>query len=180
MSFRIANRYARALADVVGETADYRRALDEMGALRDVYRESAELQSLFEAPAVALGPKLRVLDAILKRLGTSLAVSNFQRVLVKNYRMNHFEEIYQAFRRVANERLGIVVVRISSASELSERERDGLAARFRELTGKQVEFEFYLDPVLVGGVRAQVGSTVYDGSVRGALDRFREQLTAER
>ena len=177
MAFRIANRYARALADVVGGTSDYGRALAELEAFSTVYAESAELRSLFEAPGVAFVSKLRVLDVIVHRLGTPLAVSNFLRVLVRNYRMNHFAEIYQAFRRIANERLGIVAVKIFSASELAPNEREQLAARFRDLTGKQVEFEFHLDPALVGGVRAQVGSTVYDGSVRGALDRFREQLT---
>jgi F-type H+-transporting ATPase subunit delta len=94
--------------------------------------------------------------------------------------MSHFEEIYQAFRRIANERLGIIAIKVFSAAELIDRDREALAARFRELTGKQVEFEFQIDPDLVGGVRAQVGSTVYDGSVRGALDRFKEQLASER
>jgi F-type H+-transporting ATPase subunit delta len=176
MAFRIAGRYARALADVIADTSDYRRALDELAVFAAVYAESAELRNLFEAPAVSLAAKLKVLDTIVHRLGTSLAVSNFLRVLVKNYRMAHFNEIYQAFRRIANQRLGIVAVKVTSASDLDQAERDAMAARFRELTGKQVEFEFHIDPDLVGGLRAQVGSTVYDGSVRGALSRFKEQL----
>jgi F-type H+-transporting ATPase subunit delta len=177
MAFRIANRYARALADVIGATSDYRHAIDDLAEFGSIYGESSELRNLFEAPAVPLGPKLRVLDEVLKRLNISPGVSNFLRVLVQNYRMSYFDEINRAFRRIANERLGIVAVSVFSANELAEREREALASRFRELTGKQVEFEFHLDPELLGGVRAQVGSTVYDGSVRGALDRFKEQLT---
>lgn len=177
MAFRIANRYARALADVVAEKSDYRRALNDLAAFLSVYRESSELRRVFDAPAVPLASKLRVLDAVVLRLGASLAAANFLRILVRNYRMAHFEQIHQAFRRIANERLGIVAIKIFSAGDLAEPDREALASRFRELTGKQVEFEFHLDPNLVGGVRAQVGSTVYDGSVRGALDRFKEQLT---
>jgi F-type H+-transporting ATPase subunit delta len=176
MAFRVAGRYARALADVIAETSDFRRALDELASFGAVYAESADLRNLFEAPAVPLAAKLKVLDAVLHRLGTSIAVSNFLRVLVKNYRMAHFEEIHQAFRRIANQRLGIVAIKVTSAAQLDQGQRDAMAARFRELTGKQVEFEFRLDPELVGGLRAQVGSTVYDGSVRGALSRFKEQL----
>ncbi len=176
MAFRIAGRYARALADVIAETSEYRRALDELGAFAAVYAESAELRNAFEAPAVPLAAKLKVLDTIVHRLGASLAVSNFLRVLVKNYRMAHFEEIRQAFQRIANQRLGIVAIKVTSAAELDQAQREAMAARFRELTGKQVEFEFHLDPDLLGGLRAQVGSTVYDGSVRGALSRFKEQL----
>jgi F-type H+-transporting ATPase subunit delta len=176
MALRVAGRYARALADVIAETADYRRALDELAAFGTIYAESAELRNLFDAPAVPLAGKLKVLDTIVHRQGTSLAVSNFLRVLVKNYRIAHFEEIRRAFRRIANQRLGIVDVKITSAAELDQVQRDAVAARFRELTGKQVEFEFHLDPDLVGGLRAQVGSTVYDGSIRGALSRLKEQL----
>jgi F-type H+-transporting ATPase subunit delta len=176
MAFRIAGRYARALADVIASTSEYPRALDELATFGSVYKESADLRNLFEAPGVPLPAKIKVLDTIVHRLGTSLAVSNFLRVLVKNYRMAHFEEIHQAFRRIANQRLGVVAVKVTSAAELDQGQREAMAARFRELTGKQVEFEFHLDPDLLGGLRAQVGSTVYDGSVRGALSRFKEQL----
>jgi F-type H+-transporting ATPase subunit delta len=178
MAFRAANRYARALAEVVGGGADYRGLLDELDSFRAVLAESRELLEVFEAPALALTSKLRVLDAVAQRLKLSLPVANFLRVLLKNYRMAFFEDVYRAFRRVAHQRLGIVAVKVYSADALAQAQRDTLAARFGETTGKQVEFEFHLDPDLVGGLRAQVGSTVYDGSVRGALDRLKEQLTA--
>ena len=92
---------------------------------------------------------------------------NFLRVLLANYRMPLLEEAFRPIRKIANEPDGIVQVIISSASELSEAERESVAARFRELTGKQVELEFRIDSELLGGILAQIGSTVYDGSVRG-------------
>jgi F-type H+-transporting ATPase subunit delta len=100
-------------------------------------------------------------------------------VLLANYRMPLLEEVVQAFHRIANDRMGVVQVIISSASDLSEAEREALASRFRELTRKQVELEFRIDSELLGGILAQIGSTVYDGSVRGNLARIREQLTAQ-
>jgi F-type H+-transporting ATPase subunit delta len=86
------------------------------------------------------------------------------------------EEVIQAFRKITNDRLGIVQVKVSSAAGLSEAERELLRARFEELTRKQAELEFHLDGQLIGGLVAQIGSTVYDGSVRGHLERMREQL----
>jgi len=103
---------------------------------------------------------------------------NFLRVLLSNYRMPLLEEAVQAYRKIANDRLGIAQVTISSASDLSEAERESVAARFNKLTGKQVELEFRIDRELLGGILAQIGSTVYDGSVRGNLARIREQLMA--
>jgi len=104
---------------------------------------------------------------------------NFLRVVVSHYRMALLAEILQAFRSLAYARLGIVQVKISSATDLSSEERDLLRARFNELTKQQAELEFHLESTLIGGLVAQIGSTVYDGSIRGHLDRIREQLMEE-
>lgn len=178
MAFRLTNRYARALAEAVSEKGEYRRTLEEIEAFRAVYAESSDLREVLETPAVPMLDKMRLLNTILARFDFSLLTANFFRVLLRNYRLAHLEEIAPAFRRIAYERMGIVQVRVSSAAELSDEEREALTARFERLTGKQVVFEFQRDPDLVGGLRAQIGSTVFDGSVRGALERFKEQLAA--
>jgi F-type H+-transporting ATPase subunit delta len=72
--------------------------------------------------------------------------------------------------------MGIVRVKISSATSLSNEEQATLRTRFNELTRLQSELEFRLDESLIGGLRAQIGSTVYDGSIRGSLDRLRGKL----
>ena len=178
MPMVIATRYARALADVVAASGEYRKVLEELQDFESVYRESPELKEVFASPAVALPQKMKVLEAIGQRLGESPVTLNFLRVLLANYRLPLLEEALQAYRKIANDRLGVVQVTISSASDLSEAERERVAARFRELTGKQVELEFRIEGELLGGILAQIGSTVYDGSVRGNLARIREQLTA--
>jgi F-type H+-transporting ATPase subunit delta len=178
MPMVVANRYARALADVVAASGDYRKVLEELQDFERAYRESPELKEVFASPAVALPQKMKVLEAIGQKLGESPVTLNFLRVLLANYRMPLLEEAVQAYRKIANDRLGVVQVTISSASDLSEAERENVAGRFRELTGKQVELEFRLESELLGGILAQIGSTVYDGSVRGNLARMREQLMA--
>lgn len=176
MAIAVANRYARALADVVGRTGVYRAVLRELQDFAAVYRESADLRQVFETPAVPLPAKMKVLEAILVRLGASPTSSNFLHVLVAHYRMGHLEEIIQAFLKISNDRLGVAQVRIFSAADLPESERQALRARFADLTRKQVELEFHLQGDLLGGILAQIGSTVYDGSVRGHLERIRQRL----
>jgi F-type H+-transporting ATPase subunit delta len=178
MPMVIATRYARALAEVVAATGDYRKVLEELQDFASVHRESPELKEVFASPAVEFPQKMQVLEAIGRRLGESPVTLNFLRVLLSNYRMPLLEEAVQAYRKIANDRLGIAQVTISSASDLSEAERESVAARFNKLTGKQVELEFRIDRELLGGILAQIGSTVYDGSVRGNLARIREQLMA--
>jgi F-type H+-transporting ATPase subunit delta len=178
MAMAVANRYARALADVVAPSGDYRKVLQELQDFETAYGESSELREIFDSPAVAWPQKMKVLEAIGQRLDISPLTLIFLRVLLVNYRMPLLEEVVQAFHRIANGRMGVVQVTISSASDLSEAEREALASRFRELTRKQVELEFRIDSELLGGILAQIGSIVYDGSVRGSLARIREQLTA--
>lgn len=178
MATAIATRYARALADVIGPSGEYRRTLDDLEAFAGVWRESGELRDVLKTPAIPLEDKTRVLEAILARLGTAPMVSNFFHVLLANYRLPALEEIVQAFEKIAMERLGVARVGISSAMELSETERRNLVSRFADVTQKRVEADFEVDPDLLGGVTAQIGSTVYDGSVRGHLQRLRERLTA--
>ena len=178
MPMVIANRYARALADVVAASGDYRKVLKELEDFLGVYRDNPELKEVLASPAVAIAQKMKVLEAIGQRLGASPVTVNFLRVLLANYRMPLLEETVQAYRKIANDRMGIVQVTISSASDLSPAERESVAARFQGLTGKQVELEFRTDRELLGGILAQIGSTVYDGSVRGNLARIREELLA--
>ena len=178
MPMVVASRYARALADVVARTGEYRRILRELEDFRAAYRDSVEWREVCDTPAVPLAQKIKVLEAIGARLGAAPLTLNFLRVLIAHYRMGLLEEVIEAFRKIANARLGIVQVKVSSATELSEAERQALRARFSVLMHQQAEVEFHLDEQLIGGIVAQVGSTVFDGSLRGRLERIREQLTA--
>ncbi len=178
MPMVIANRYARALADVVARTGDYRKVLQELEDFYSAYKESGELREICETPAVPLAKKLQIVDAVVERTGGSPVTRNFLRVLLSNYRMALLDEALEAFRRIAYDRLGIVQVKVSTASELSAAERETLRGRFAALTRKQAELEFSLDRGLIGGIVAQIGSTVYDGSVRTQLERLRQQLMA--
>jgi F-type H+-transporting ATPase subunit delta len=175
----IANRYARALADVVAPSGNYRQVLSELEDFGAAYRQSLEFREVCDTPAVGMAQKLSVLEALAGKMGSSHVVLNFLRVLMSHYRMPLLEEAIQAFRNVAYARLGIVRVKISSASDLSPEEQELLWARFNELTQKQSELEFHLDGDLIGGLVAQIGSTVFDGSIRGSLDRLRERLVQQ-
>jgi len=178
MAIAVANRYARALADVVSQAGgDYRAVQRELENFLAIYRESADLREVFDTPGIALPQKVKVLEAILSRAPVSKITASFLQVLVTNYRIGLLGQVCTAFLKIANDRLGVVQVKVFSATTLSEAEKQALRARFGEVTRQQVEMEFGLDGELLGGILAQIQSTVYDGSVRGHLDRIRGELT---
>ena len=176
MAMAVSNRYARALAEVVSQGGDFRVVLGELENFLATYQESGDLREVFDTPAIPLPKKIKVLEAILGRIGVSKVAASFLRVLVTNYRISLLGEIAPAFLKIANDRLGVVQVKVLSATSLSDAEQEALRARFQEVTRKQVDMEFGLDGELLGGILAQIQSTIYDGSVRGHLERIREQL----
>jgi F-type H+-transporting ATPase subunit delta len=88
------------------------------------------------------------------------------------------DDVLQQYRREVNQRLGISEVHITSARPLETDERQGIEQNVAVLTGTQVQATYSEDKSLLGGVVVRVGSTVYDGSVKGRLDRLKEQLAS--
>jgi F-type H+-transporting ATPase subunit delta len=87
-----------------------------------------------------------------------------------------FSEILNQLERELDERQGLVEAEVSSARQLSDPEKRMLEAEIAKLTGKKVRARYEQDPSLLGGAVVQVGTTIYDGSVKGQLDRIKEQL----
>ena len=178
MSMAIASRYARALADVLGPVGDFGAMQRELEDFAGIWRESDDLRQVLVSPTIPVEQKRSVLDSVIQKLGLSVTAGNFLRVLLVNYRMPLLEEVLEAFQKAANERLGIVEVQLSCAHDLTPEEQEALRGKFAELTGKSVEMKFRREEKLLGGVQARVGSTIYDGSAQGYLDRLRGQLAS--
>lgn len=174
-----ASRYARAFADVVTsahlDTAAIDRQLNDLLATWD---DSKQLRDLFENPAVPAPQKVAILDQMNKKLGLQRELRNLIAVLINNDRIAHIHEIVDAYRAEMQERLGIRQAEIVTARQLSDQERTSLIAGVGKLAGAPVQATFKLDESILGGTVVRIGSTVYDGSVRGRLERLREALVA--
>lgn len=172
--------YARALADVVMERKlDATRVSAELESVVAILKESADLRTLWDSPSVTGDQKLKLLDAIVKRATISREVRNFVAVLISNRRIHAFAEIAKQAIEEINQRLGIADAEIISARELGAEEKHKLEAQVAKVTGKKLRVRYALDSKLMGGAVVKVGSTIYDGSVRGQLQRMKEQLLAD-
>lgn len=173
------SQYARALADVVLgaklDTAGVDRQLNDFLAAWD---SSAALREVFENPAIAVAQKVAVLDKMNAKLGMTQQVRNFIAVIIRNDRIAHVREIVDGYRAELQQRQGIRQAEIVTARELGEHERNALLAGVGQLAGATVQATFKLDPSILGGTVVRIGSTVYDGSVKGRLERLREELIA--
>jgi F-type H+-transporting ATPase subunit delta len=132
-----------------------------------------------QTPAVPTSRKRAVIGKLADRLGFSRIVRNFLFVLLDHKRFAQLSEIREAFERQIDEYLGFVQADVASAEPLDAREVADLEAELTRLSGKQIRPQFSVDPALIGGVVARVGSTVYDGSIRGQLEQMRRHFAKE-
>jgi F-type H+-transporting ATPase subunit delta len=173
----VTNTYARAFVDVVFDRRlDAGRAARELYSLAQLVASSKPLREVFEAPSIPPKQKRGLLDAIVAREGVSREVRNFIAVLMDHRRIAFLSAIVKEFEQEMDRRLGFAEAEVISARELGESERRALEAQVEKLSGKKVRPRYSRDESLRGGAVVKLGSTIYDGSVKGRLERLREQL----
>jgi F-type H+-transporting ATPase subunit delta len=175
----VAARYAEALAELV-TVADSpvgpHYALDELRAFEATLNSSHELYTVLTTPAVPTNRKIAVVGRIADDLQISRLVRNFLFVVLRHRRIPAFSGILQLFEEMLDERLGYARAEVASARELNAEQRAALNATLERLSGKRVRVRFRIEESLIGGVVARIGSTVYDGSVRGQLHSLERRL----
>jgi F-type H+-transporting ATPase subunit delta len=173
----VAGRYSRAFAEVVtAHKIAPDKATGELAEIAGLIHQSPELRNVLGNPAVEHRQKLALLDAIIQRMGASKLLRNFVAVLVDHKRIGQIGEIAEQFKQELDRRMGIAEARVSSFRALSEAERKSLEKQLTAVTGKTVRATYSEDPGLLGGAVVRVGSTIYDGSVRGQLHRIKNQI----
>jgi len=174
-----APRYATAFLQVVTAAKLDTAAIDrQFNDFLATWAGSEELRTFFENPAIPSVQKVAILDKLNAKLKLQKELRNLIAVLIDNDRIGHVAEVAATYRQLLQEQLGIKSVEISTARELSDDEREELVAEVAKLAGAKVDASFKLDPKMIGGAVVRIGSTVYDGSVRGRLERLKEVLTA--
>jgi F-type H+-transporting ATPase subunit delta len=175
----VATRYAKALVDVVaapGSKVDPSAALAQLRSIESVFAGSVDLRNALLSPAVSPSRKRAVVAKILAPLALHKQVVNFLFVVIDHRRVHEFSSITEAFEALLDQRLGFVRADVTTARELTPEQTAILEAEISRVAGKKAKLKFSTDPALVAGVVARIGSTVYDGSVRGQLDRLRTKL----
>ncbi len=175
----VASTYARAFADVVlGAHLDANRALAELRAIASLLKESSELRRVWENPAITAEQKRAVLDAIAQRDGISQQVRNLVAVLIDHRRVHFLEPVIRQLEKELDTRLGFAEADITSARLLGDTEKREFEAQVGKLTGKKVRAHYAQDASLLGGAILRIGSTIYDGSVRGQLEKMKEVISS--
>jgi F-type H+-transporting ATPase subunit delta len=171
-----ATKYASALADVVFEQGVSERVRDELAGFLEWMTDHEELRETLASPALPLDVKQNIVREIADRSGSHRSVLNFLLVLLERNRIGQLTEIMDAYDWVLDERAGIVRVDVLSAYPLGPAMKKRLEETMIQVTRKQVKLAYQIDESLIAGLKLQVGSTVFDGTIQTELDQLRRQL----
>jgi F-type H+-transporting ATPase subunit delta len=175
----VSSTYARAFADVtLSAHLDADRSIAELRAVAGLLAESSDLRRVWENPAIPADQKRRLLDVIAQRDEIQKPVRNLIAVLIDHRRIHFLQQVIRQLEKELDARLGFAEAQITSARILGDDEKHEFEAQVGKLTGKKVRARYDQDQSLLGGAVVRVGSTIYDGSVKGRLEKMKEAISS--
>lgn len=172
----IAKRYARALLAVAEEEGDTEGPLGELERVQKALSAHPKVKAALTSPTVGKEARRAVVESLARSLELSSPVGNLLRLLGDRARFPHFDGIVRAYQAMADEKMGRVRGTLTASHPVSSEALHALERKLSQITTRSVTLEARTDPSLLGGVVAQVGSMLYDGSVRTQLERMRREL----
>ena len=171
-------RYARALLDVaVKEQADLEQLENELSQFADLFKQYPLLEKVLLNPAVPVPRKRAAVADLLAQSKFTPIVTKLLTLLADRDRLVLIPDLLASYRDRLLEHRGVVRAEVTTASTLDPGRADAIRQGLAALTGRTVQLATKIDPAIVGGLVARIGSTVYDGSVTRQLEKMRDRLT---
>ena len=172
----ISRRYAKALLLIGKEDDLAEKYREELGAFVDLLKREHKLMEVLQNPLYNAAERRSVLDALLNRLSLSPVIRSYLLLIFDKKRFPFIESIYDFYFKMVDELKGVARARLTAAAELPEDTIDKVRAALSTRTGKDIILDVEQDPALIGGIIAQMGDLVLDGSIRTQLRNMRETL----
>jgi F-type H+-transporting ATPase subunit delta len=169
-------RYAEAIAQVARDANTYDVWLRELGEV-SLLVSDPQAARVLASPAIPRERKAAILEQALPDL--SPHVKRFLTLLLRRERLPLVPEVLRRLQDLIDQVRGLERIRVTTAAPLEAAERALVMARLAARTGRRVQLEEAVDPDLIGGVVAQIGDQIIDGSVRGRLQRLRRALAGD-
>jgi F-type H+-transporting ATPase subunit delta len=174
-----ATPYARALFDVARAENRLDTTAAALAAVAGLFDDHPELARVLTHPAVAPRAKHELMQRLLSELGITGPEQKLLLLLADRDRLALVRDVQRGFETRVLQHRRIVQAHVTTAVPLPPDRADALATGLQRASGKQVRLTTSVDPSIMGGVVAQLGSTVYDGSIRRQLERVREQIVSQ-
>ncbi len=174
----VAKRYARALVELAEEKKTVDKTKADFEAFVGAVNAAPAIQKLFASPVFTPENKKAVIKELSGKLNLQATSQRFVEHLAETGRIRHVKDVYEAFLDILAERQNRATVRLTTAVSVNNGDLADIKKKLEVLTGKQVDIDSKVDASLIGGARAQIGSVIYDGTIKNQLSKMRSQLAS--
>ena len=172
----ISIRYAKALLNIASGEKQVERYAEELAGVAAVMEREDLLRLLLDSPTFPLQKKTAIMHDIVEHLGLNIGMRNFLDLLLEKRRIAYLQQIDVNYRKFADELSGIVRAKIKAANKLTKKRAEDIQKGLEKQTGKQVILSVEVDTALIGGLQAEMGGKLFDGSVKTQLKRIADTL----
>jgi F-type H+-transporting ATPase subunit delta len=174
----IAKRYAKALVQLAEEKKAVDQTRADMDAFIGAVNTLPAMQKLFASPVLPPDSKKAVIRELAGKLNLQPTTQRFLEHLAETGRIRYVKDLHEAFLDILAQRQNRATVRLTTAAPLNNGDMADIKTKLEILTGKQVDIDSKVDASLIGGAKAQIGSTIYDGTIKNQLDKMRMKLVS--
>ncbi|HAK61569.1 MAG TPA: ATP synthase F1 subunit delta [Nitrospiraceae bacterium] len=172
----IAKRYAKALVELSEEKKIVDKVRADLNSFMGAIESQPRVQKLFVSPAFAPDDKKAVIQELSTRLKLQKETQRFIEYLAESGRIRYVREVHQAFEELLAERQNRASVKLTTAVPVAPADLAGIKKKLEKITGRDVEIDAQVDPAVIGGATARIGSVIYDGTIKNQLDKMRERF----
>ncbi|MBT2699018.1 F0F1 ATP synthase subunit delta [Bacillus sp. ISL-40] len=171
----VAKRYALALFQIAKETQALGVIEEELRVVKEVVQYNPELKNILNSSKLSIEEKKEIIKSSFATVNVN--VLNTMLILIDRHREDQIVDVANEFLELANDEMGIAEAQVYSTRELTDAEREAISSVFAAKVGKKsLKIENIVDSNLLGGIRLRIGNRIYDGSLRGKLDRLERKL----
>jgi F-type H+-transporting ATPase subunit delta len=172
----IAKRYAKALFNLAQEDGKVEQYGEELDGFVRLSGELPDLANAIQNPLYTEAARKAVFHSVADKIGLSVILKSFINLLIEKKRVQNVAEIAEYYHKLIDEHANIARAQIKAATQLDAGVVQEIAQTLEKMTGKKVLVEFRQDSSLIGGIVAQIGDFVLDGSVKRQLLHFKETM----
>jgi F-type H+-transporting ATPase subunit delta len=172
----VGGRYAQALFDLASDEKQVSAVEADLKSLKTALADSQDLRVLVNSPAFSAEDKAKGLAAIAVKAKFNPTTRKFLGLLAANGRASSLASVITGYEDLSAKARGAVSARVTTAVPLSAAQAKGVAAALRQTLGKDPEIQTRVDPAILGGIKVQVGSRLFDASLKSKLDSLKFAL----
>jgi len=172
----ISIRYAKALLAIGKEQEQVESYADELLSVATVMSEQDLLRLLLDSPTFPVEKKSAIMSDVAAAMKLSDGMTTFLGLLVEKGRISQVPQISENYRKFADDLSGIVRATLTSAHSLDDKTNEAIRSGLEKQTGKKIVLNLTVDPTIIGGVKAEMGGKLFDGSVKTQLKQIADTL----